>query len=88
MPTITEATDWRELARRSGNGIDVALLWSKSSNRLKLSVFDTRFEEHLDLEVLAADALSAFKHPFAYAAWRGLDSSAAKRDGAALQLQD
>ena len=72
MPTHTEIPSWRELARRNGDGLDVTLLWCEASNRLKLSVFDSRFEEQLDLEVEGVDALTAFHHPFAYAAWQDL----------------
>ena len=79
MATVTESSHWRELARRCDDGLDVVLLWSESSNRLKLSVFDARFEEQLDLEVADADALNAFEYPFAYAAWRGLDSPVTPR---------
>jgi hypothetical protein len=72
MPTCTEISSWRELARRNGDGLDVALLWNESSRRLKLSVFDSRSEEQLDVDVEGADALTSFHHPFAYAAWQGL----------------
>jgi hypothetical protein len=75
MPRHTEDSSWIELARRNRDGFDVALLWGRSSNRLKLSVFDSRFEEQLDLDVAAADALTAFQHPFAYAAWQTLAAS-------------
>jgi hypothetical protein len=88
MSTHTEISSWTELARRNGDGLDIALLWRKSSNRLKLSVFDRRFEEQLDLDVSAADALIAFHHPFAYAAWQGLAASPAPCRTARLQLQD
>jgi hypothetical protein len=88
MATTTEISSWRELGRRHGDELDVALLWKKSSNRLKLSVFDSRFEEQLDLEVEAADALSAFHHPFAYAAWQGLAASPVPSRARSLQRQD
>jgi hypothetical protein len=87
MPTPIEISSWRELARRHADGLDVALLWNKSADRLKLSVFDSRFEEQLDLEVEAADGLNAFYHPFAYAAWQGLAPSSAPSRVRSLQPQ-
>ena len=62
--------DWRELASRSGDGLQISLVWSKSDDRVKVTVFDQRLDESFDIEADGADALSAFKHPFAYATSR------------------
>jgi hypothetical protein len=62
--------DWRELASRSGDGLHISLVWSKSSDRVKVTVFDQRLDESFDIEADGADALRAFKHPFAYATSR------------------
>jgi hypothetical protein len=59
------AFEWRELARRAGNGIEVALYWSSSTNRLKVAVSDNRLCHHLDFVVDDADAINAFREPFA-----------------------
>ena len=59
------AFDWRELDRRVGDGIQVALLWSSSTNRLKVAVSDDRLCHHLDFVVDDADAINAFREPFA-----------------------
>ena len=85
MPIPTETPSWRELARRNGDGRDVTLLWSESSHCVKLSVFHSCSEEQLDLEVVGADALTAFHHPFAYAAWQGLAASSARVRSLLLQ---
>jgi hypothetical protein len=61
---------WVELARRDADGLEVVLLWNRSSNRVKVAVSDERVCHHLDLEVARRDALGAFYHPFAYAASR------------------
>ncbi len=61
-------TDWIELAKRASNGLEVALLWDRSSNRVKIVVSDARLCHHLDFEIARADALHAFYHPFAHAA--------------------
>ncbi|MGH2797457.1 MAG: hypothetical protein ACRDM0_07230 [Thermoleophilaceae bacterium] len=62
--------DWVELAKRAADGLEVVLLWDRSSNRVKVAVRDERLCHHLDFEVARADALSAFYHPFAQAAAR------------------
>jgi hypothetical protein len=62
--------DWRELASRSGDGLQISLVSSKSADRVKVTVFDHRLDEAFDIEADGADALSAFKHPFAYATSR------------------
>ena len=57
----------RELDHRSNDGIDVALLWDAHTNRVFVAVEDERRGESLELEVDAANALDAFRHPYAYA---------------------
>jgi hypothetical protein len=58
--------DWRELASRDNDGLEVSLLWSKSADRVRLVVADTRLEVDFELDVAGADALAAFYHPFSY----------------------
>ena len=65
--TITELTEWRELAHRTNDGFDVTLFWSMASNRVTISVFHARSATALEFEVDGADALDAFNHPYAYA---------------------
>jgi hypothetical protein len=62
----------RELDRRSGDGLDVALLWQPETNRVSVSVFDAKTGDDFQLEVDAAEAIDAFHHPFPYAAARGI----------------
>ncbi len=57
----------RELDRRSSDGIDVQLLWHPRTNQLFVAVDDARGGESFELEVDGADALDAFRHPYAYA---------------------
>jgi hypothetical protein len=61
---------WIELAKRAADGLEVMLLWDRSSNLVKVAVSDGRLCHHLDFEVAGADALTAFYHPFAYATSR------------------
>lgn len=64
----------RELDSRNADGIEVALLWSKLTNRLWVSVIDTRSGESFELDVDSRNALDAFRHPFAYAVRSGAGS--------------
>jgi hypothetical protein len=66
--TATALTDRRELARRTGDGIEITLFWSKAANQVTIEVLDTRFDEALEFEVEGNPALDAFNHPYAYAA--------------------
>jgi hypothetical protein len=64
----TSATaERRELAHRTGNGIDVALLWTESTNTVTIAVVDEHSGDELEFEVDASRALDAFNHPYAYA---------------------
>ncbi len=56
----------RELDRRTNDGIDVRLLWNPRTDRVSVLVEDERTRASFELEVAAADALAAFRHPFAY----------------------
>ena len=65
---LVASSSWRELASREADGLAVTLLWSKTSNKVKVTVADTRLDEAFEVEVAGAEALAAFYHPFAYAA--------------------
>jgi hypothetical protein len=66
-----------ELDRRSTDGIDVALQWTGRTNEVAVVVVDTRNGETLRIEVDAADALVAFRHPYAYAPRKRLEHALA-----------
>jgi hypothetical protein len=57
----------RELDRRTGDGIDVRLLWNSVTDRVLVAVADERSGDSFELRVTGADALDAFHHPYAYA---------------------
>ena len=80
-------TDWRELAAREGDGLEVTLLWSKATGRVMVAVADARFDDRFELDIAGVDALAAFHHPFAFAAARGLGFGEAARDSLDLQPQ-
>ena len=56
-----------ELAYRSGDGIEVSLLWSRLTDRLTVLVGDLRTGESFDFTPPRDKGLDAFNHPFAYA---------------------
>ena len=59
-----------ELDHRSGDGLEVWLLWTAAGNRLAVRVRDAKLDETFEIEVDHAEALDAFRHPYAYAAIR------------------
>jgi|SoimicmetaTmtLPA_FD_contig_31_11355744_length_424_multi_2_in_0_out_0_1 hypothetical protein len=90
-PITTETSQWKELATRDSDGLTVSLFWAPATDAVKVTVADSRLDSvtsgEFDLHVDGADALSAFYHPFAFAAAEGLTFDAADRDSADLQLQ-
>ena len=66
MNTTIESSGMRELDRRSGDGIDVSLLWDPSTDGVFVAVRDARTGSEFRIRVDAADALDAFRHPYAY----------------------
>ena len=66
-------TTYTELAQRTGDNVAVSLLWRREDNRLKVSVADTNTGEEFELDAHPENALDVFYHPFAYAAFCGLD---------------
>jgi hypothetical protein len=82
----TALNDWRELAQRTTDGLEVTLLWSKSHDRVKVAVADNKTGDEFEFEVAGANALSAFYHPFVFAASRGFGYGAAEREHHHLEL--
>ena len=72
MPATPTLSTRRELAYRSSNGIDVFLLWHPADDSLAVLVIDENADS-FELVVSAAEALDVFDHPYAHAAFRGLD---------------
>ena len=63
-----------ELDSRLTDGIHVRLLWGKRDDRVVVAVDDRKTGERFDLHVGRDErALDVFHHPFAYAAWRGIE---------------
>ena len=84
---VVATDDWRELASRDGDGLEISLLWSKATGGVKVVVTDSRLDDSFELDIAGADALAAFHHPFAYAAGRGFGFADALREPLDLQTQ-
>jgi hypothetical protein len=69
------AIERRELAHRTGHGIEVSLLWTESTNTVTIAVVDGHSGEELEFGVDGSRALDAFNHPYAYAATVRVSSS-------------
>ena len=62
------------LATRKNAGLQVTLLWTQDTNAVAVVVRDDCNDDQFELSVEpGANALDAFEHPYAYAAWRGVD---------------
>ena len=86
-PITTDAhlSQWTELSSREGDGLAVSLLWNPATDRVKVTVADSRLDHDIELHVDGADALSAFHHPFAFTAGRGSCFGEAACDSLDLQ---
>jgi hypothetical protein len=71
-----ETATFTELAERAGDGIVVSLMWNPADNLLRVSIANTRPGEAFELDAPPENALDIYYHPFAYAAYRGLDYGA------------
>jgi hypothetical protein len=66
----------RELDHRHSDGIEVTLLWNARTKAVSVLLLEERSAASFQFEVPPADALDAFHHPYAYAAY-GHDSALA-----------
>ena len=63
-----------ELAARQGNGINVRLLWSRSTDLVTVSVADAANGDFFELVLADNDRpMDVFHHPYAHAAARGVE---------------
>ena len=63
----------RELAHRSGDGIDVTLFWNRVDDTVAVEVIDHTTELAFEVLVPRERALDAFHHPYAYAGSHGVE---------------
>jgi hypothetical protein len=64
---MTTTAQARELAHRSGDGLDIRLLWDAVQDAVTVAVADSKTGERFEVAAPRARALHAFNHPFAYA---------------------
>lgn len=75
MATQPPAT--RELDSRTIDGIRVRLLWHEPDGELLVTVADDKTGDAFTLTVRDRErSLEVFHHPYAYAAWYGVDTRA------------
>jgi hypothetical protein len=79
-PMPSASTTTRELAHRYADGVHVTLLWDPSDDRVTVEVSDEGSGETFEFEAPQARALDAFWHPYAYAAFAGIDFAAPARE--------
>ena len=58
----------RELTQRSGDGLEVSLLWHPDDDSLSVRIEDTRMGDVYEVPVGDAHPLDVFEHPFGYLA--------------------
>ena len=64
-------TTERELAHRINDGIHVTLLWNEDTGALTVTVLDAKTGAAFEIPAEPQNALEAFNHPYAYAAFTG-----------------
>jgi hypothetical protein len=66
-PSNNAESELRELARRSGAGVDVTLYWHPVLDELIVCVCDKRHGAHFEIRPARSLALDVYYHPYAYA---------------------
>ena len=66
-PWHNAESERRELARRSGAGVDVTLYWHPTLDELIVCVCDKRRGAHFEIRPARYLALDVYYHPYAYA---------------------
>ena len=85
MQTCSRSTldgSWRELAHRSGDGLEVTLLWrpanGQSPDSIVVCVCDARNEAYFEITPEPYLALDVYYHPFAYRDFSNADDEASR----------
>jgi hypothetical protein len=62
------------LASRENGGIRVTLFWAADTNAVAVHVLDDNTADEFELLVEpGANPIDIYEHPYAHAAWRGID---------------
>jgi hypothetical protein len=79
--TVQTLATMRELDSRFSDGIHVRLTYCGRDGRVAVAVLDTRSGESFSVAVRDGErALDVFHHPYAYAAWHGIEPSSSPRE--------
>ena len=70
----------RELAHREHDGVEVTLLWHPADNHLSVVVVDRTNDAAFELVVDPDEAMDVFEHPYAYAAFGGVEYEVRTRE--------
>jgi hypothetical protein len=73
----------RELDQRTSDGLEVTLLWSERTGSVYVAVEGTGGRPGFSFSVEPADALDAFRHPYAYGRGVRVPNRSAGRGAAA-----
>jgi hypothetical protein len=72
MTATLPNTKLEELDYRENEGIEVSLLWNRSTNSISVLVVDTKTNQSFEATVANEQALDAFNHPYAAGRSRGV----------------
>jgi hypothetical protein len=72
MAAIRALQQLHELDARESDGITVTLLWNRTTGQLWVRVNDGQSGAYFELDADADTALDVFRHPYSYAAFRGV----------------
>jgi YD repeat-containing protein len=73
--TLENDEAYRELAHRTGGGIEITLYWNADDQSTSVEVFDAATGQTLRFAVSPEHALDAFYHPFAHMQMRQDDAA-------------
>ena len=74
MPEVDHPACEVVLATRENGGLCVTLLWATDTDTVAVLVRDNGLDEQFELVVEPrVNALDVYEHPYAYAAWRGVE---------------
>ena len=59
-------TQFRELAHRSNNGVNVTLSWHTKTHELLVCVYDERCDVYFEIQPKRDFALDVYYHPYAH----------------------
>jgi hypothetical protein len=80
----TRHSKMRELDSRTADGIRVLLLWHQPDGKVYVSVDDAKTGDSFCFEIRDRDRTrEVFHHPYAYAAWYGVQTRAGLTPGGA-----